>query len=185
MAETNAEQRIDETWVEAVRRLAQLPPIEYDQVREQEAKALGSRPGTLDVEVKKARPTGSGNVDRAGAEVMFPECEPWPDYVDGAGLLNSIFKAAKAHLVLPVGAADAIALWVVHTHAHDASWISPVLAVTSPSPECGKSTLLTLLGALVPRPITASNITSAAIFRSFAAGSLVLRRMDARHAGRA
>ena len=95
MSETSQAQSIDETWVEAVRRLAQLPPIEYDQVREQEAKALGSRPGTLDVEVKKARPTGSGNVDRAGAEVMFPECEPWPDYVDGAGLLNSISKLPR------------------------------------------------------------------------------------------
>ena len=44
--------------------------------------------------------------------------------------------------------------------------ISPVLGITSPTPECGKTTCLTLLGALVPRACPASNITTAALFRA-------------------
>jgi putative DNA primase/helicase len=54
----------------------------------------------------------------------------------------------------------------MHTHAHDAWTISPLLAATSPTPECGKTTLLTMIGALVPRPLPASNITAAALFRA-------------------
>jgi len=43
-----------------------------------------------------------------------------------------------------------VALWIVHAHAHDTALTSPILAITSPTPECGKTTLLTLLDALVP-----------------------------------
>ena len=70
------------------------------------------------------------------------------------------------HVVLPVGGADAAALWTLHAHAHDTAAISPILAITSPTPECGKTTLLTLLGALVPKPLAASNITAAPLFRA-------------------
>ena len=38
-----------------IQRLAALSPLEYDQVRVGEAKALNVRPGTLDKEVAKAR----------------------------------------------------------------------------------------------------------------------------------
>jgi hypothetical protein len=55
---------------------------------------------------------------------------------------------------------------VLFTHAHDCFEISPVLAATSPAPECGKTTLLTLLGELVPSPLPASNITGPALFRA-------------------
>ena len=41
-----------------------------------------------------------------------------------------------------------------------------MLGITSPTPECGKTTCLTFLGALVPRACPASNITTAALFRA-------------------
>ena len=44
--------------------------------------------------------------------------------------------------------------------------ISPILSITSPVLGCGKTTVLALLGALCPRPLSASNITTAASFRS-------------------
>jgi len=37
--------------------------------------------------------------------------------------------------------------------------------LTSPTPECGKTTALNLIGALVPKPLPSSNITAAAVFR--------------------
>jgi hypothetical protein len=82
--------------------------------------------------------------------------------------------AAKAHLVLPHGAAEVIVLWAVFTHAHDAFHISPYLTATSPTPECGKSTLLTFVSGLVPKPAAASNFTSAVIFRIIEAWSPTL-----------
>ncbi len=55
---------------------------------------------------------------------------------------------------------------MLHAHAHDIFLISPVLGITSPTPECGKSTLLTIVGAIVPRALTASNITTSGVFRA-------------------
>src|SRR5262245_60358700 len=153
-----------ETLEQTVARLAALRPLEYDQVREIEAGRLKVRIGTLDEEVKKGR-GHTGAEDCATADFLT-EPEPWPEPVDAAKLLDGITHVARAHLVLPNGAAEVIALWVLHAHAHNCFGISPVLAITSPTPECGKTTCLTLLGVLVPRACPASNITAAALFRA-------------------
>ena len=90
--------------------------------------------------------------------------EPWAEPVDGADLLDRIVDAVNAHMIVPKGAAAAVALWVLHAHAHDCFMISPVLGITSPTPECGKTTLLTIVGAMVPRALTASNLTTSGVF---------------------
>ena len=92
--------------------------------------------------------------------------EPWDEPVDGADLLDRIVEVVNAHMVMPRDAAESLALWVLHAHAHDIFLISPVLGITSPTPECGKSTLLTIVGAMVPRALTASNITTSGVFRA-------------------
>ena len=145
-------------------RLAALSPVEYDRQRENEAKRLGIRVGTLDAEVARRRGEaepveGSGGLARA-------DPEPWSDRVVGSELLADLVSILQRYVVLPEAAYVAVALWILHAHAHDSAGISPILAITSPTPECGKTTLLTLLGALVPRPLPASNITSAALFRA-------------------
>ena len=68
--------------------------------------------------------------------------------------------------MLPDGGAEIIALWAVFTHCHDLFDISPLVAVTSATPECGKTTLLRSLKAVAARAISASNITAAALFRA-------------------
>src|SRR5262245_1023635 len=153
-----------ETREETVARLAALRPLEYDRVRKIEAERLGVRIGTLDEEVEKVRGQAGAEVPDAADFLIDPE--PWSEPVDAARLLDDITNVASKHLVLPKGAAEVLALWVLHAHAHDCFDISPVLAITSPTPECGKTTCLTLLGALVPRPCHAANITAAALFRA-------------------
>ena len=59
----------------------------------------------------------------------------------------------------------AAALWIVLTYLHDAVDILPILLITSPLEDCGKSTLLKLVLYLSNRPIPASNISAAAIYR--------------------
>jgi putative DNA primase/helicase len=59
----------------------------------------------------------------------------------------------------------ACALWVLFTHSHDAWQISPQLLVTSPQPECGKTTLLETLAALCPKSLMLVSITPATLFR--------------------
>ena len=57
---------------------------------------------------------------------------------------DEISVAATKHVALQDRDAYAIALWCAFTHAHDCFDISPILATTSPTPECGKTTLLRL-----------------------------------------
>ena len=47
----------------------------------------------------------------------------------------------------------------MHTHAFEASFITPRLAITSPQKGCGKTTVLDLLSGLVPKPLQAANVT--------------------------
>jgi putative DNA primase/helicase len=150
-----------------VEELAALSPIEYDQRRQKAAERLGVRVSTLDQAVNLARKPAE-DIQQNRSALLLEDPAAWSEPVDGARLLNEIVDLINRHVILPEGAAEAIALWILHTHAHDSALISPVLAVTSPAPECGKTTLLSLLGALVPRPISASNITYAAVFRAVA-----------------
>jgi putative DNA primase/helicase len=57
-------------------------------------------------------------------------------------------------------------LWILHAWTLDAFDISPLLVITSATKRCGKTTLLDAVGMLVPRPLPASNVTAATIFRA-------------------
>ena len=80
-------------------------------------------------------------------------------------LLDGIGKGIGRYVVFDKAAADAVALWVVAAHTFDSFSIFPRLLVTSPEKHCGKSTLLDAIERIVPRPLSAANITAAALFR--------------------
>lgn len=101
----------------------------------------------------------------AGRAVSFPSIEPWPEAVDGAALLDELTALVTRYAILPPGAADALALWVLHAHALDAFFFSPVLGITSPGPGCGKTHVLRWLGGVVPRPKIAAHATAPFLFR--------------------
>jgi len=149
-----------------VARLAALDPLDYDRARESAAKELGVRVATLDNEVKQRRPASKPDQRQEGVTVEIDDPEPWAEPVSIGHLLDDLVEMIRRYVRTSDDALVAVALWVLHCHAHDCFGISPILGVTSPVPGCGKTTLLTLLGALCPRPLTASNITAAALFRS-------------------
>jgi putative DNA primase/helicase len=146
-----------------VLQLAKLSPLEYDQQRNAIAKKFNLRLETLDREVEKARRSAA---QTSGKDIIFEELDPWPEPVDGAKILNEIVAALNRYVVLPDGASEAIALWIMHTYTFDVVRISPILALTSPEKRCGKTTVMSLLLKLAHRPIPASNISPAALFRS-------------------
>ncbi len=150
----------------AVERLAALPSLEYDQIRDSEAAMLGVRVSTLDGEVNKVRKSNSPDTGKSGRELKLPTPEPWPDPVDGEDLLDQLVGAFRRYVSLPDHAHEALALWVLHTHCLDAAYISPRLLIKSPEKRCGKSTLLLTLERLVPRPLPAMNVTAAVLFRT-------------------
>ena len=120
--------------------LASLPPLEYDRRRKEEADNLGVRAETLDSEIARLR-AGEAAGNGTGNAVDLSDPEPWPHEVNGAGLLDFLVRTIRRHAILPTGAPEAVALWVLHAHAHDAATISPILVITSPTPECGKTTV--------------------------------------------
>jgi Protein of unknown function (DUF3631) len=137
-----------------------LSRIEYDRERRPLAKQLGIRVTTLDDEV-----AGKDGGNRQGRAVVFQEQVPWTDPVDGAALLDAIAATIRSHVVMPDYLADTTALWVVHTYLLECGAISPRLAITSAEKGSGKTTLVDVVSHLVHRPLTAANVTTAAIFR--------------------
>lgn len=147
--------------------LAALPPAEYERKRLEAAARLDLRAQALDRMVGAAR-----SAREAPATGIAPAAiEPWPEPVDATALLDDLAGLFKRHVALadPVHA-DALALWVVHTHAIRASAITPRLVLSSPTKACGKSTLLDLLSFVVARPLKADNLSAAGMFRAIAAG---------------
>lgn len=98
--------------------------------------------------------------------IAFSEPEPWAQLVDGASLLDEIANVLCRFIVLPLEEIKAIALWILHTYAVDATSICPILIIKSAEKRCGKTLILELLLNLVFRPLPASNITTASLFRA-------------------
>jgi putative DNA primase/helicase len=149
-----------------VLQLAAMSAIEYDRCCEAKAERLGVRVTALDADVARARRELGGNGEASGGAVLFPTVEPWQSRIDGAALLDALGGLLHRYVVLPKHAETVIALWILLTNLHEAVWVCPLLVSTSPEKRCGKTTLLSLLRRLCHRPLPASNITAAALFRA-------------------
>jgi putative DNA primase/helicase len=145
------------------RELAKLSPLAYDQRREEEAKRLGVRAKTLDDTVRRIR--GAGDAADGEKKSPFTDPGPWPSSVDGAELLDEIAATFTRFLVLPDHSAEALALWCLHAHAHEAAGISPILALLSPTKQCGKTTTIKVVSVLVPKPMHTINTSPSVLFR--------------------
>jgi len=100
-----------------------------------------------------------------GKTFKVEDVEPWPSPVELRDVLEEAREAVLNHMFMPEDMATAAAIWAAYTHVFDHFDVCPILAITSPTKRCGKSTLLQIMGRLVSRPLTFSNITPAALFR--------------------
>lgn len=140
--------------------LAELTPIQFDKVRKEKSRELGIRSVTLDAAVKAAKKKDDGD------ELTFEVVEPWSDAIDGAELLTNIADTVRRFIICAEETAHAVALWIAMSWFIDVIMVAPLLVITAPDKRCGKSLMLTLIGKLVPRPLTSSSITPSALFRS-------------------
>jgi putative DNA primase/helicase len=117
----------------------------------------------VDAALKESR-----NTDEIGEgrELLFTALQAWPDPVDGDQLLCALAAFFERFTVVQKGGTCALSLWVLHTYALAAAYISPILAIVSPEKRCGKTVLLDVLFRLVWRAITVANITAASLFRA-------------------
>ena len=128
------------------------------------AKALARKLGTT----KKA--LGAYEYDEEASEEskainIPPTAAPWDGEVKAAEVLDGICATLARFVWMKPSYYRAVALWIVLSYLHDAVDILPILTITSPDQECGKTTLLKMVFNLCNRPVSASNISAAAIYR--------------------
>lgn len=148
-----------------LQRLSCLSRYQYEQERTDAASRLGMRPQVLDSEIKERRRSAADG-GNSGTALVLEEPEPWPEPVNGADLLDELAVVLTRFVKMPEGSPTACALWIMHTWAHDAARISPILAITSPEKRCGKTTLMGVLNSLARKPLPTSNITPSALYRA-------------------
>ena len=159
--------------------LSRLSGFDYDRRREEAADDLGVRRSSLDREVEARR---ARQREEAGPAPLFGHwvVEPWPEPVDTDALLLQIQRRLQRHIVFSShNQAIIVALWVLFTWVHELATHSPKLLITSAVGDCGKSTLASLIGFLVPRPLSCVNISEATLFRSVEYWSPTLILTDA------
>lgn len=137
---------------------------------EEIARVLGDPPPhpTNGAGPDRARPNTNGTrrtdtaPDGRGLEDLVDDID-----IDGAAVLTEVRTFLARFVVFPSeDALTAATLWVVHTHAIDASESTTRIAHLSPEPASGKTRALEVYDLLVPYPMHAVNATPAALFRS-------------------
>ena len=134
--------------------MANMSPAEFRKNRDELAAHFGIDVVALEVQVRIRR-----------QEVRFEEIIPWVDPVNGAELADAILVELDRHVFVSKSAGAAIVCWIFFTHLIDQFRVAPILNINSPIKRCGKTTLLDFLGRTVARPMVASNVTPAAMFR--------------------
>lgn len=96
-------------------------------------------------------------------------------------VLDAIEEVFAQYVVFPSQeAADAVTLWVAHTHVFHAFESTPRLAVNSTQPGSGKSRVLEIIEHLVPSPLNAVYMTPGVMWRSIehSAPTILLDEVD-------
>lgn len=83
-------------------------------------------------------------------------------------VLDEITTQFKQFVVLPRCGPETISLFVICTWLIEVTYYAPLLVLKSPEMRCGKTTTLDLITSLVRKPVTASNCSSAALYRLIA-----------------
>jgi putative DNA primase/helicase len=145
------------------RKLAEVCLMEdFEYLRQRRAKAdeLGIPCGLLDEQRKRQRK----EIESAAMQAHW-NVEPWHEPVNGRELIGEVVKRIRRHVMMSESSLRTAAMWVTFAWMHDAAVHSPILVVSSPEAECGKTTLLALIGLMVPRGVIIVEVSTAVLFR--------------------
>ncbi len=152
--------------IAALNRLARHRLADFERLRSRLKANTHVRLPALEAAMK-AEAAGSARdaSNRSGQPIEYDEVDPWHEPVDGAKLLTELADAIGAYVIMDAHQRDAVALWVVFTHAHDFFVFAALLIILSPTKRCGKTRLQEILTKLTPRPQTMSGVSAAALAR--------------------
>jgi hypothetical protein len=140
----------------AFEKLGKLPSAQHEARLVELARQLGQ-----DLELLRDEFSAYlGTIEKADTEV-----EPWPEPVDTKALLTELMEIVRRYVVVHDDGAMAITLWVAFAWAHHVAVHSPILEVTSPEPDCGKTTACGVLKLLTPRAYAAAELSGPSLYR--------------------
>ena len=149
-------------------------------------------PGLAPDEDAKRCECGYNGNEGSGACNMAPGCLYADDVrraaVDDPGfalVADNVRAFIARYVALGDHELDALALWVIHTHAFAAAETTPYIAVSSTGPGTGKTRCLETLELLVANPWATSRVTGPALVRKVGAEhpTLLLDETDALFSG--
>jgi hypothetical protein len=142
--------------------LAGMTPLQYAQQLAREAKKYKTPVKLLEKAVEAAR------IEQETEKLLEPHWEVTPaeDPVDAASLFADIEARILLHVAMPKHLALVTALWIGQSWIHEHATYSPILFVTSPERDSGKSTLMGIIGFLARRSLLSVGISAAALYRS-------------------
>jgi len=100
-----------------------------------------------------------------GTNGAVPDKAAPSELMPGDKLLDMVSEFLLKYVVLTKVQADAIVLWIVHTHTLAAADVTPYLHITSPEKRSGKTRLLEVLELLVHNPWFTERVTTAVLPR--------------------
>ena len=134
-----------------------------ERLREQLCRRLAKR---LEVSAQDLRTIGpTRKVEDKPGPSFAATYEPWPEAVDAEKLFTEIMFYTYAEAVIDEAQLFVSALEVMLSWVHDQMEFSPILYITGPTRECGKTKLLSVIGKMARRPLKTSSISPAALFR--------------------
>jgi putative DNA primase/helicase len=157
------EMALEEDERRAMDALGAMAEAEYGKQRDEISERFGIPLAWLDREYKRRRRDflkGAGTTKK-----FLTDPEPFPFPIEGPRLARVLIKMVRRHVIVSRHAAVAVILWIVFAHCFRAFNISPILAIESPEKRCGKTSLLLILQHLVRKPLMASNLSAAVVFR--------------------
>lgn len=144
-----------------IKGLARMTALAYERARLQASDELGIRASMLDKLVKAEQ-----MLDATKDDSFFPVVQSWEEPVDGADLLDEMLGIFQRFVIADPETLLSATLWAGLTWLADYATVLPLLVISAPEKGCGKTILLGVIGKLSRKPLSSSNITPAALFRS-------------------
>lgn len=145
---------------ERIAAAAKLDLLAYEIERKAIATESKVRGAVIDSLVKTIR-------KKASLEngIQFEDSASWDAPVELDALLQEIHQIIKRFIVCDPETAVSASLWIVFTWIIDQVDVAPLAVITAPEKGCGKSQLLNIMAKMVYRPLAASSISPAALYR--------------------
>jgi putative DNA primase/helicase len=184
------QQRIDKKAKEKAKAMASIAKLPSD-LHETKLAELARR---LDEDVTKIRDEFGEycalEISREGRGTDW-HVELCSEPVPTAELLQGLVDKITKHIIARPHEILAIALWTTWAWIHHVATHSPFLVITSVEPDSGKTTLVHVLGFLVPKPFIVAEPSGASIYRYVdrekptlcvdEADDLFVRKTDVKH----